>query len=270
MSFTCDKCKHVLHTLWGHKRHVAKCNGIGPLECAFCFRIFANKQTKYKHAKICKCNPDNIENGAIITNNTPFDHSTITNSTVNCNIDNSVDNSIDNSVHNTTNNYNNINVIRFEVDKHKHTQFISSHISVDEIKEILDKYFDLRDKYHHIDILNEYFDRLLEIPENKCIQKLDIKSKYSQIHTGDNKWVMKPDRNIYDKLIIDTTKNFFHKLDETDQIKNREFKNKVSNIRHSTEHFADHIFEDEKELVKELQVATNAIKCTVINQSTES
>lgn len=260
MDFVCEKCKHIFNTNRGYKRHIENCNGIGPLECPYCYRIFGNKQTKCRHAKICKCNPDNDHSKmSIINNNGTFDHSNIMNSTVN----------VDNSNHNTTNNYNNINIIRFEIDKKKHTQFISAHITPEEIKEILDKYFDLRDRYNHIEILNEYFDRLLDIPENKCIKKTDIKSKYSQIHTGDNKWVMKPDRNIYDKLIMDTTKNFFHKLDETEKIRSRDLHKKVSNIRDSVEHFTDHIFEDEKELIKELQVATDAIKCTVVNHSAE-
>lgn len=261
MSFTCEKCKHVMKTTWGLKRHFDRCDGFSPLECPYCFRIFAHKYGKSKHTKICKCNPENLQGD--ITINKIIDHSTITNSSV------SIDQSTDNSVHNTTNNYNNINIIRFEIDKKKHTQFISAHITPEEIKEILDKYFDLRDRYNHIEILNEYFDRLLDIPENKCIKKTDIKSKYSQIHTGDNKWVMKPDRNIYDKLIMDTTKNFFHKLDETEKIRSRDLHKKVSNIRDSVEHFTDHIFEDEKELIKELQVATDAIKCTVVNHSAE-
>lgn len=55
---------------------------------------------------------------------------------------------------------------------------------------------------------------------------MDIKSKYSQIHTGGNKWVVKPDRNIYDKLIIDTTKNLFSKLNETERIKSKDLQKK--------------------------------------------
>lgn len=97
---------------------------------------------------------------------------------------------------------------------------------------------------------------------------MDIKSKYSQIHTGGNKWVVKPDRNIYDKLIIDTTKNLFSKLNETERIKSKDLQKKVGNIIDNTEHFVEHIFDDEKDLKKELNIASDTLKCTVLNHST--
>jgi len=200
----------------------------------------------------CKCNPNNINNASTVNNN----HYT----TQNINSFNTTNNI-------TNNNY--INVIQFEFDKKKHTQFISSHISIDEIKELIDKYFDLRDKYNHLDILNIYYDKLFHIPENKCIKKTNLRSPYSQVHKGQNKWSTMLDRNIYDKLVIDTTKNFVNKLNETDNAINTSFQNKIDKIRGHSDNLIYHIFDDEKDLLRERQIAKDNLKCNIFNYTSE-
>ena len=91
----------------------------------------------------------------------------------------------------------------------------------------------------------------------------------TKIHLGNNKWNLVHDANIYTKLVKDTTKNFISKLNESENyIKPLNIYNKkISLIRGKTEPLSDNIFEDEKDLLKELKIAKTNLLCNIINSS---
>lgn len=49
---------------------------------------------------------------------------------------------------------------------------------------------------------------------NICIQKTNLKSKYSSIKIDDNKWITQPDKSFITKLTKDLSRNFMSMLDD--------------------------------------------------------
>jgi hypothetical protein len=255
--YTCEKCNKSLSSKQKLDNHLRHCNGVLSLQCPYCKKEFKHRNSKCRHLKKCsqKVQTNNIASQTDIVNNVTINN--------NCN---NTTNNITNNITNTQN-----ITIKFEVANNKECEFISSHITAEDIKNIIDNYYDLGNKYLHLDILNMYNNKLFDIPQNRCIKKTNSRSKYSKIHMGDNKWNFVIDRNVYDKLVMDTSKNFIHKLDETENsIKSKsEFLKKLYFLRGKTDPFTGRIYEDEKELTEELNIAKNNIKCAVLNYSKE-
>lgn len=55
--FQCSKCNKVLSSKRQLKIHVEKCNGLHPLQCPICLKMFASRYGKYEHKKYVKCKP---------------------------------------------------------------------------------------------------------------------------------------------------------------------------------------------------------------------
>lgn len=290
MSFTCDRCKKVLTTKQGLQRHENICTGIHPLECKYCFKFLSNIKTKYKHSLICKFNPknnpeenpvdrhlehidDSISNSQTINNNTTNNNITNNNTTnYNTTNNNTTNNNIthNNITNNTTINNNYINLVKFESNKNHYTQLISPNIAIDEVKALLNHYCDLRNKYSHLDILRMYSHKLFDIPENRCVKKTNLNSKYSKVHLGNNQWSTIPDRNVYDKLVMDTTRTFIDNLNRVDEEKSihiqKNIQDKINNIRHKTDHLQYCFYDDhEKEYIKEKNIASEDMKCLIFD-----
>jgi hypothetical protein len=74
--------------------------------------------------------------------------------------------------------------------------------------------------------------------------------------------------------VIDTTKNFMKKLDEAEEHKTvlrpNNNLNKLYKIRGKTEFLTDNIYDDEKELLKEFQIAKNNVKSCVYSHTTKA
>ena len=92
----CLKCMRCFSRNDNLKRHELICDGMNPLQCRICLKIFKTRQGKYQHMQYVKCNP-------------PITHTINHN---NINITNNI-------VHNTTNNNHitNNNIIRVDFGK---------------------------------------------------------------------------------------------------------------------------------------------------------
>lgn len=56
-TFLCNKCNRYFSRKDNLKVHQQKCNGLHPLQCNICLKMFASRQSKHEHKKHVKCSP---------------------------------------------------------------------------------------------------------------------------------------------------------------------------------------------------------------------
>ena len=195
-SYQCDKCNKNYKNKRYLKIHNEKCIGItNSLQCHNCNELFKNRSTKSMHLKKCLSQ-------LLIPNNTytsPQNVATLNNNGV-----------IINNQNNTNNTINNTNITILAVDPNKLDQleFVTEHITNPELKSILKiTHQDISDS-KKINMLETYMRHLMTNPINKCIKKTNLQNVYSQIHTGDNKWETKHDKELYPKLTCNVAQGF--------------------------------------------------------------
>ena len=185
----CSKCNKILSSKQYLEKHLLICKGVlNPLECYLCHKILANRGSKSTHLKKCKGILINEPSTELTNNNT------IINNTV-------INNNINNGVINNTSNI--TNIIIFDPLKPYGTTLKTDHINLEFISKLL--------KIKEKDALTLYTKKLLDNPENRCIKKTNLRSIYSQIHIGDNKWDCCYDNDIYPKFISEIS-NCLRKL----------------------------------------------------------
>ena len=191
----CNKCNKILSSKYYLEKHILICKGISnPLECHICHKIFGNSGSKSTHLKMCKFKLSLIDdekqsipiNGII--NNITNNNNNITNNIDNINNINNIDN-IDNSI----NTSNITNIIVFNPNNLNGKSFKTDHINLEFISKLL--------KIKEEDALSLYTKKILDNPENRCIKKTNMRSTFSEIHIGDNKWNSYYDNDIYPKFI---------------------------------------------------------------------
>ena len=184
----CIKCDKNLSSKRNLEKHLLICKGVSnPFECHLCHKILANRSSKSKHLKICKAK--------LVVNNTITTDNNIPNSITNN------DNSINTTNNNITNNNNSINttnnnitnIIVFNPYNTDGKSLKTDHINLEFISKLL--------KIKEKDALTLYTKKILDNPENRCIKKTNLRSMFSEIHIGDNKWDSYYDNDIYPKFI---------------------------------------------------------------------
>jgi hypothetical protein len=194
ITFQCEKCDKILSTNQNYKNHIERCKGaINGLQCYNCKQIFNNRTSKSRHLKSCICQ-------SLIsvhdTHTIPITNHTTNNTTTNIGRDlNTI-----NTVNNTINQTNNITILTVDPNKLDELDFVTDHITNPQLKNILKiTHQDVSDT-KKVNMLEAYMRQLMSNPINKCIQKTNLQNVYSQIHTGDNKWETKHDKELYPKL----------------------------------------------------------------------
>ena len=173
----CSKCNKILSSKQYLEKHLLICKGVSnSLECHLCHKILANRGSKSTHLKKCK--------GILIKEPLTNNNCIINNNTI---INNNINNGIINNTSNIT------NIIIFDPLKPYGTTLKTDHINLEFISKLL--------KIKEKDALTLYTKKLLDNPENRCIKKTNLRSIYSQIHIGDNKWDCCYDNDIYPKFI---------------------------------------------------------------------
>jgi hypothetical protein len=184
----CEKCYKILSSEKTLKRHTSICKGISTsLECHNCHQIFSNSGSKSRHLKKCTSQAlVVVNNDASATNTVPQTISTLNNNgTINNNQNNM------NNCHNTTHNTNII--IAFKPESGDMIEFITKHITNPELKQIIAP---IKNGEKCSPEMVETFTRhLLTNPENRCIEKTNLRSIHSKVHMGDNKWQTKHDKD---------------------------------------------------------------------------
>lgn len=208
--FKCPKCEKVLSSGKSLKKHEEKCDGLHPLQCRTCLKMFASRYGKYQHVKNVKCKPVNNGPTQVINNN-----GNITNNSHNDNSHN-VTNNIINNFYNYTHDH-------VELDKLK-----SECRSIKSSMECITKYLE-----------HTFFNP--EHPETKNISLTNLRTDYKFIDVfNDGKWikdiqldVIKGIINRYIKLsrqmLIDENPEKSPDLDATDDMEETDNLKKFAN-----------------------------------------
>jgi hypothetical protein len=248
--YKCHKCDKTFTRNNKLNKHINICKGVSNiLECHYCHNIFSSRQSKCVHIKKCK---ERIKQ----ENNIP---QTIINNTTNI---------INNGpVNNGTINNNTINIITFDSNFKNITPFKSDHIGFDELNNML-----LNSIFNDNNIpklLGEFYKMLCDNDENKCVKKTNFKSEHSKIHSGDGKWNIALDKDVYGKLVKDVSTNLINKIDENnDSIKNTFKKQLLKNVEilyETIETYTEKIYDEEKDLLKILKDIIKRLKYVVID-----
>lgn len=176
-----------------------KCTGEkNPLECEYCFKIYAYKSGKCNHLRKCLVKKAADEKAVV---SVPSDlYASSHNQTIH-NTNTSVYNGP--VVNNTTNNINNIqNIIVFHPDDIK---FLNDHISKKELRTML--------RASEFDTLCTFSEKLLRRPENQCVRKTNLRSASSMVHVGANKWETYTDNHVLPKIIANIAINLSESVD---------------------------------------------------------
>jgi hypothetical protein len=219
--FTCKKCCKTFTTLRWMKHHDIKCKGVVDSHtCEYCKTIFSNPCNKYRHLKTCKKKKE-VDQMALVPTNTAKSAGTVPGSENGCLVNN-ITNNFETQNNNNTNiqnqQNNNVNIIVFNPND---MQFLTDHIDIEKITKMIAR--DTRrpeERQEPRAIISTYGRDLLGRPENKCIQKKNLRANYAKVHMGKNKWKSMLDQDVYPKLacnIANTFQSFLHSC--TDDVK---------------------------------------------------
>lgn len=87
-------------------------------------------------------------------------------------------------------------------------KFIKTEEFTNEIIKLLNTYTD------DLELIKEYNRKLFLITQNQCIKKTSLRTDYSKVHIGNNRWETMPDKDIYPKIISDIANDFSKFLKE--------------------------------------------------------
>lgn len=164
--FKCSKCDKILSTKQSLDNHEGKCDGLHPLQCNVCLKMFASRYGKYEHKKNVKCTPVN-KNGVTNIHN---DYST-------------------NNIHND-----NSVTINFNFDTYNH-----DHVKIDKLKtecRALKSSLDCAVKY----IQHIFFDP--KCPERRLVALNNLKPDYKFIDVFRNeKWEKETQHSVISTLL---------------------------------------------------------------------
>lgn len=191
----CIKCNKIFSTKYTLKKHINICKGVSnALICHYCNKLFSFSSCKAVHIKKCKMKYDNKNNNQ---NNEILDIHSTSNIITNNNNNNTINNNTttNNITNNTINNNQTINnnIIIFDPTNVSGKTLKTEHINLDFIKNLI--------KINENDILTIYTKKILDNPDNRCIRKSNMRSMFTEIHTGKNKWDLYYDNDIYPKFI---------------------------------------------------------------------
>lgn len=218
--YKCEECSKIFVSKLGidkHKGSGCKINSTNPLECKHCFQIFNNRSSKCRHLKVCPCRPDDTN---ISTTEQPVEEAAPT-----------------------------VTTIIFEMRVSKCTQFITSHITTDDMKSIIFDYYNEKKKYRHLFVFVEYAKRILKHPDNRCIIKPNIKIPSSKIHCGNGEWERYADDDVIEKLRIDIAKSFMKQLEDIEDESKYILTKRINAVRGELEFLTDDVFDDEHKVI---------------------
>lgn len=229
--YKCDECNKLFVSKLGLDKHkssvCSKIHSVSPLECKYCFQVFNNRSTKCRHMKVCQCRPDNEVDCALVV-----------------------------QVVET------VRPVVFETRVSKCTQFITSHITNDDMKSIIFDYYNEKKKHRHLFVFLEYAKRILRHTDNRCIIKPNIKIPSSKIHTGNGEWERYADDDVMEKLRIDIARSFMKQLEGIEDESKHIITKRIHSLRGQLEFLTDDVFDDEHNAII---VETKYVRERIIN-----
>jgi hypothetical protein len=212
-SFKCSKCDKVLQQKRYLIIHEEKCKGVNnSLECHLCHRLFNTRAMKCIHIKTC----DGISQEKICID----DGNTI----INNNIDTQNNINTQNVTNNTTNNniYIENKIIMYADDN---IELNDRHISKKDLKRIFNGA-----SVQTITAIAKYAFKLLENPENRCIHKKHVTNSYCEVHVGNGKWKIKPDKQVLSRFSHDVAASANDRLYEHEEIGSQKVRDELATI----------------------------------------
>jgi hypothetical protein len=261
--FKCDMCDKQLSCKKTLNNHTKTCKGVkSALECHNCHEIFASRQSKAYHLKKCTSQTLILS----LPQETPTTESVSTPKI--CHINNSMVNTGNINSNNNTN-----IIIAFKPENGDMIEFITKHITNPELKEIIAPLSN--GSKCSSEMVETYTRHLLTNPENRCIEKTNMRSTHSKVHVGNNKWQTKHDKDAIPYYASSVANN----MDLT--IKERLSDDKTLVDRRtlkSIEKFLDYMSDKgycndkalEKEMQQEFQEITQRLKAAIYDISTTS
>jgi uncharacterized C2H2 Zn-finger protein len=243
----CPVCYKIFTRKWSLVKHIEKCKGAtNRFQCEYCMVEFKQDNSRFRHYKICSIKKElDVETcstcckvGQQIVNNSG---------------------QINNLTNSTQNNNNNIIIVYNPSGK---TPFSTDHLTAEDLQKIIKLAASRLDNR----TMEEYSKQIFSNEENRCIKKTNIKLGHSQVHTGENKWKLQLDKNIYPQLATDLANNMSEYVDK----KREDFKKDMYiRLRDFVDSMCDAGYINpeptsrEKELQKEYKTFMNGLKLIV-------
>ena len=180
--FNCTKCSKNYKNKRYLTTHIINCKGIkNSLECHICHKIFNTRSAKSKHISVCTSK-------ALIARDS---NDTIAGTTIN---NNTLNNSGTITTNSNNNTVNNITIISCKPDSNNKEliEFITKHISNPDLQKIIES----NGNKCSPEMVESYTRHLLTNPENRCIEKTNMRSIHSRVHVGEGKWHYKHDKEL--------------------------------------------------------------------------
>ena len=179
--FNCTKCGKNYKNKRYLSTHSINCKGVkNSLECHICHKVFNTRSAKSKHLIVCTSKALIAHDSADTIGGTTINNNTLNNSgTITSNSNNTV---------------NNITIISCKPDSNNKEliEFITKHISNPDLQKIIES----NGNKCSPEMVESYTRHLLTNPENRCIEKTNMRSIHSRVHVGEGKWHYKHDKEL--------------------------------------------------------------------------
>lgn len=100
-------------------------------------------------------------------------------------------------------------IVVFDEDSQDHTEFMTDHITLTELRGIVSEAMMLHPKM----MVRKFMRKLLSHPRNKCVKKTSRHNKRSSVHVGAGKWETRMDNEVYPYLVKEVANAFLEVLD---------------------------------------------------------
>ena len=195
-SLQCVKCKKVLSSKWNLNKHVKKCNGLHPLQCEICHKMFSSRSCKYNHKRNVSCVPIQMQNPQPTTINNITNNNTTNNNNNNTTNNNITNNNTLNNNNNNTLNLTNVNHNHITINAFGNENYDYLIDENSRLKQIIEnKYAFMQNMIRLV-----HFDK--DHPENHNIMMTNMRSKHVHVYDGE-KFVKALKEQTFDKLITD-------------------------------------------------------------------
>jgi hypothetical protein len=241
----CDKCCKTFTAHWYLVKHKEKCKGKNnAYQCEYCNCIFKHEKSRFRHYKTCK---EKLEAEAkTVTIKNHCQEADVINNT---------------HIENQNNHTQNIILVY----KPENMEFIKDHIgesALDYIKKI----------YPNIDqrMMVDYSKRILDLPENRCIKKDDLKVGYSDVHIGENQWEKTSDEHVYPVLACSLANDMSSYINERrSKMKKDVFEKVIGFVDYMSDkgYMSTDDKSYEKKMLKEFKVFVKELKMVVFNKT---
>lgn len=204
-ALTCSHCYKTFTRKYGLKLHLesGKCTKKQhPHECELCKKTLSCKESLSRHRKTC----DGIRKDIVkVADPQPSGSGVVNASVINGDVNMGVQNKTE--IQNQTNNTNNILIFPMTYEASQNFDFITDHINMDKLEQFI--------KQQRPCIgFNQFVNEVLDHPQNRNVQKTNMKDRYSKVLVGEDKWELALDGDVYPTLTHHMTTAALGKMEQ--------------------------------------------------------